>query len=223
MQQRPFMLHSCWGTGMHPMWPRSSWGTGAHCMEAQRPSPTIKVESLMEPLLGGWSHRVKPLGQDPLGSMVSASGTVPCLEQHAPHSSGVIRQRAGTRWNTAAKNCTLTGKGYTPYQLVYGRHPTLPDLLDEEVDGNLSLRQSLTLDGGVAGGVGWERLPVVVEAGCPWEAEKGSWWPRGVETEFSPGDKAKDGKVSKRPRRMEGPCHHHFEGVSTQVFLELAW
>lgn len=22
---------------------------------------------------------------------------------------------------------------------------------------------------------------------------------------------------------MEGPCHHHFEGVSTEVFLELAW
>lgn len=64
-----------------------------------------------------------------------------------------------------AKNRTLTGKGYTPYRLVYGRHPTLPGLLDEEVDGNLSLRQSLTLDAGVA--VGWERLPVVVEAGCP--------------------------------------------------------
>ena len=44
-----------------------------------------------------------------------------------------------------------------------------------------------------------------------------------METEFSPGDKAKDGKVSKRPRRMEGPSHHHFEGVSTEVFIELAW
>ena len=48
-----------------------------------------------------------------------------------------------------AKNMTMTRKGYTPYQLAFGRHPMFPDLLDDEVANNLPLRDSMGIDGEV--------------------------------------------------------------------------
>jgi len=36
-----------------------------------------------------------------------------------------------------AKNMTITTKGYSPYQLAFGRAPFFPDLLDGDVEGNL--------------------------------------------------------------------------------------
>ena len=115
-----------------------------------------------------------------------------------------------------AKNCTLTRKGYTPYQLVYGRHPTFPDLLDEEVDGNLSLRQSLTLDGEVARG---DEMRAAARATLLRQDVREKLrralkrWPRGEETEFSPGEvvffyvpKPKTARFRKDPGAWRGPA-----------------
>ena len=115
-----------------------------------------------------------------------------------------------------AKNCTLTRKGYTPYQLVYGRHPTFPDLLDEEVDGNLSLRQSLTLDGEVARG---DEMRAAARATLLRQDVREKLrrvlkrWPRGEEAEFSPGKvvffyvpKPKTARFRKDPGAWRGPA-----------------
>ena len=48
-----------------------------------------------------------------------------------------------------AKNSTLTKGGYTPFQLAFGRRPMFPDLLEEDVEGNMSLREALSLEGEV--------------------------------------------------------------------------
>ena len=49
-----------------------------------------------------------------------------------------------------AKNMTLTRKGYTPFQMVFGRSPLFPDLLEEDTSGNMALRDSLTMEGEVS-------------------------------------------------------------------------
>ena len=49
-----------------------------------------------------------------------------------------------------AKNATITKRGYTPFQLAFGRSPMFPDLLEEDAFGNLSLRHQLGTEGEVA-------------------------------------------------------------------------
>ena len=89
------------------------------------------------------------------------------------------------------KNQTVSRNGYSPYQMVFGREPTFPDLLDESSTGNLSLRQALSHEGEVQRSA---EMRVAAKAAllrqdCQEKLRRAlRRWPRGEQQEFSPGE-----------------------------------
>jgi hypothetical protein len=90
-----------------------------------------------------------------------------------------------------AKNSTLTKGGYTPYQLAFGRAPLFPDLLEEDVHGNLALRESLSTEGEVLRTAEMRaaaRAALLRQDTLDKLKRALKSWPRGEQKEYSPGE-----------------------------------
>ena len=90
-----------------------------------------------------------------------------------------------------AKNMTLSRKGYTPFQLVFGRQPMFPDLLEESMTGNLSLRDALGTEGEVqrAAEMRTAARAVLLRQDVQDKIRRSlKRWPRGEERSFQPGE-----------------------------------
>ena len=89
------------------------------------------------------------------------------------------------------KNQTITRGGFTPYQMVYGRAPLFPDLLEEDGTGNLALRESLTQEGEVQRCAEMRAAARValLRQDCQDKLKRAlRRWPRGQVKEFTPGE-----------------------------------
>eukprot|EP00435_Cladocopium_sp_Y103_P070035 s255_g34.t1 len=90
-----------------------------------------------------------------------------------------------------AKNMTMTRKGYTPYQLAFGRQPLFPDLLDEDITSNMSLRDALGVEGEVkkAAEMRTAARAVFLRQDVQDKIRRAlKRWPRGEERAFNPGE-----------------------------------
>ena len=90
-----------------------------------------------------------------------------------------------------AKNSTITKKGYTPFQLAFGRSPMFPDLLEEDSHGNLALRQALGTEGEVARTAEMRAAAkaVLLRQDTQEKIKRAlRRWPRGEQREFEPGE-----------------------------------
>ena len=115
-----------------------------------------------------------------------------------------------------AKNSTITKGGYTPYQLAFGRHSMLPDLLDEDVEGNLSLREALTLEGEVqrAAEMRAAARATLLRHDVQSKLRKAlRRWPKGEERDFEHGElvyfyapKPLSARFTKEPGFWKGPA-----------------
>ena len=91
-----------------------------------------------------------------------------------------------------AKNMTLTRKGYTPYQMVFGRSPLFPDLLEEDTAGNMALRDSLTMEGEVSRAAEMRAAAraVLLRQDVQQKLKRAlTRIPRGEDREYDPGEK----------------------------------
>ena len=91
-----------------------------------------------------------------------------------------------------AKNMTLTRKGYTPYQMVFGRSPLFPDLLEEDTAGNMALRDSLTMEGEVSRAAEMRAAAraVLLRQDVQQKLKRAlTRMPRGEDREYDPGEK----------------------------------
>ena len=115
-----------------------------------------------------------------------------------------------------AKNSTITKGGYTPYQLAFGRHPLFPDLLDEDVEGNMSLREALTLEGEFqrAAQMRAAARATLLRHDVQAKLRKAlRRWPKGEERDFEPGElvyfyapKPLSTRFKKEPGFWRGPA-----------------
>lgn len=90
-----------------------------------------------------------------------------------------------------AKNQTVTRGGYTPYQMVIGRTPMFPDLLEEDATGNLALRESLAQEGEVQRNAELRAAAKIalLRQDCQDKLKRAlRRWPRGEVKEFTPGE-----------------------------------
>ena len=90
-----------------------------------------------------------------------------------------------------AKNQTITRGGFTPYQMVFGRAPMFPDLLEEDSTGNLALRESLTTQGEVQRSLEMRAAAKIslLRKDCQDKLKRAlRRWPRGKIKEFTPGE-----------------------------------
>ena len=90
-----------------------------------------------------------------------------------------------------AKNMTISRKGYTPYQLAFGRQPMFPDLLDESITANMSLRDALGVEGEVRRAAEMRTMAraVFLRQDVQEKLRRAlKRWPRGEERAFNPGE-----------------------------------
>ena len=126
----------------------------------------------------------------------------------------------------------LTKGGYTPYQLAFGRAPLFPDLLEEDMHGNLALRESLSTEGEVLrtaemraaaraallrqdtldNEAGFEKL-------AKRRAERIQSWRNGVFLL----SQTKNCSFQKRWRVLEGSGSNFDEGVASAILFVMAW
>ena len=86
---------------------------------------------------------------------------------------------------------SITKGGYTPFQLAFGRQPMFPDLLEEDVEGNMSLRESLSLEGEIqrAAEMRAAARATLLRHDVQAKLRKAlRRWPKGEEREFEPGE-----------------------------------
>ena len=115
-----------------------------------------------------------------------------------------------------AKNSTLTKGGYTPFQLAFGRQPMFPDLLEEDVEGNMSLREALSLEGEVqrASEMRAAARATLLRHDVQSKLRRAlRRWPKGEEREFEPGElvyfyapKPLSTRFKKEPGFWRGPA-----------------
>ena len=115
-----------------------------------------------------------------------------------------------------AKNSTITRGGYTPYQLAFGRQPLFPDLLEEDVEGNMSLRESLSLEGEVqrAAEMRAAARATLLRGDVQAKLRRAlRRWPKGQERDFEPGEmvyfyapKPLSTRFKKEPGFWRGPA-----------------
>ena len=156
MESHPFIKLFCCAIELLSMLPANVFVTGSHCMDHLRPLFWTKAENSMVTLLVSWSNmaflaRLAAANQH--GSTALQSGMEPCLAFTSLAWQYKVEGRSQVKGALCAaiqaKNSTITKGGYTPFQLAFGRQPMFPDLLEENVEGNMSLRESLSLEGEV--------------------------------------------------------------------------
>ena len=89
------------------------------------------------------------------------------------------------------KNQTITRGGSTPYQMVFGRTPMFPDLLDEDTTGNLALRESMTQEGEIQRCAEMRAAAKIalLRQDCQDKLKRAlRRWPRGKVKDFAPGE-----------------------------------
>ena len=130
-----------------------------------------------------------------------------------------------------AKNMTITRKGYSPYQMVFGRQPMFPDLLDEDTTANMALRDSLGTDGEVhrAAEMRAAAKAVFLRQDVRDKLRRAlRRWPRGEERTFQPGEMVyfysptpKTARFRKDGRIVEGTSGGTDARICTKVLFEL--
>lgn len=110
-----------------------------------------------------------------------------------------------------AKNQTITRGGLTPYQMVFGRAPLFPDLLEEDSTGNMALRESLSTEGEVRSAEMRAAAKIsLMRQDCQDKLKRAlRRWPRGSMKDFTPGEMVffyVPQPTAKRFRREAGRC-----------------
>ena len=106
-------------------------------------------------------------------------------------AKGKSEMKAALAAAIQAKNQTITRGGFTPYQMVFGRAPMFPDLLEEDSTGNLALRESLTTEGEVQRSLEMRAAAKIslLRKDCQDKLKRAlRRWPRGKIKEFTPGE-----------------------------------
>lgn len=85
----------------------------------------------------------------------------------------------------------MTRGGHTPYQIVFGRAPLFPNLLDDGATSNLALRESLSTEGEVMRSLEMRAAAKIslMRQDCQDKLKRAlRRWPRGKIKEFTPGE-----------------------------------